>query len=76
MLEMAFNEINPYRENRMGLHSQIDSSSVTMNVGPKGYTVTNEDSLGGGSMQVMNQNREKLLTNSDGGREETYESAR
>ena len=47
-----------------------------MNVGPKGYTVTNEDSLGGGSMQVVNQNREKLLTNSDGGREETYESAR
>ena len=69
MLEMAFNEINPYRENQFGMNASNDYTENSMNlksgsVGQYGQ-ITDLDSLhGGGSMKNLGK-IQNLLTQSE-----------
>ena len=76
MLEMAFNEINPYREAKFGQNNSAMDHSSTINAGMKGYLATNDDSLGGGSAHVLPKHSGQLLAVDEEAQDETYGSAR
>ena len=49
MLEMAFNEMNPYREEKIGVANNSDSMVMKSSVGYSNRQLTQDDSINGGS---------------------------